>query len=403
MSNSVRSNRFRTRVMAAAAGGALLMATGSTAVASAQPGLNTTESNNADSKPDSKPDSGNQTSQPGLNTTPAEESPAPQGNQGQGEGQGQGNQTPQPGLNTTPAEESPAPQGNQGQGEGQGQGNQTPQPGLNTTPAEESPAPQGNQGQGQGNQTQPVEPQPTTPAPSYEEPTTPAPSYEQPTTPVEESPAPQGNQGDNQGGNSFEGVSDSNTDYIEEAPQADPAPQEAPVENQTPQAPEQQAAPQPEQQPAPQYQDQAPAVPAQPQPEQQPVEQKPVEPQLSEYEQAVHDLTSNYEQVSLAATAPPQCGEGATPACDAANGAAQAAEKFTQVINADGMIANAAAALETNSTTNQAVIDASHTANANADQRVAQAQQYGDTTNAAIAGFDQNVMGGQGDMESYGL
>ena len=335
MSNSVRSNRFRTRVMAAAAGGALLMATGSTAVASAQPGLNTTESNNADSKPDSKPDSGNQTSQPGLNTTPAEESPAPQG----------------------------------------------------------------NQGQGQGNQTQPVEPQPTTPAPSYEEPTTPAPSYEQPTTPVEESPAPQGNQG----GNSFEGVSDSNTDYIEEAPQADPAPQEAPVENQTPQAPEQQAAPQPEQQPAPQYQDQAPAVPAQPQPEQQPVEQKPVEPQLSEYEQAVHDLTSNYEQVSLAATAPPQCGEGATPACDAANGAAQAAEKFTQVINADGMIANAAAALETNSTTNQAVIDASHTANANADQRVAQAQQYGDTTNAAIAGFDQNVMGGQGDMESYGL
>ena len=352
MSNSVRSNRFRTRVMAAAAGGALLMATGSTAVASAQPGLNTTESNNADSKPDSKPDSGNQTSQPGLNTTPAEESPAPQGNQGQGESQGQG-----------------------------------------------------NQGQGQGNQTQPVEPQPTTPAPSYEEPTTPAPSYEQPTTPVEESPAPQGNQGqgDNQGGNSFEGVSDSNTDYIEEAPQADPAPQEAPVENQTPQAPEQQAAPQPEQQPAPQYQDQAPAVPAQPQPEQQPVEQKPVEPQLSEYEQAVHDLTSNYEQVSLAATAPPQCGEGATPACDAANGAAQAAEKFTQVINADGMIANAAAALETNSTTNQAVIDASHTANANADQRVAQAQQYGDTTNAAIAGFDQNVMGGQGDMESYGL
>ena len=290
MSNSVRSNRFRTRVMAAAAGGALLMATGSTAVASAQPGLNTTESNNADSKPDSKPDSGNQTSQPGLNTTPAEESPAPQGNQG-----------------------------------------------------------------------------------------------------------------DNQGGNSFEGVSDSNTDYIEEAPQADPAPQEAPVENQTPQAPEQQAAPQPEQQPAPQYQDQAPAVPAQPQPEQQPVEQKPVEPQLSEYEQAVHDLTSNYEQVSLAATAPPQCGEGATPACDAANGAAQAAEKFTQVINADGMIANAAAALETNSTTNQAVIDASHTANANADQRVAQAQQYGDTTNAAIAGFDQNIMGGQGDMESYGL
>ena len=367
MSNSVRSNRFRTRVMAAAAGGALLMATGSTAVASAQPGLNTTESNNADSKPDSKPDSGNQTSQPGLNTTPAEESPAPQGNQGQGESQGQGNQTSQPGLNTTPAEESPAPQG--------------------------------NQGQGQGNQTQPVEPQPTTPAPSYEEPTTPAPSYEQPTTPVEESPAPQGNQG----GNSFEGVSDSNTDYIEEAPQADPAPQEAPVENQTPQAPEQQAAPQPEQQPAPQYQDQAPAVPAQPQPEQQPVEQKPVEPQLSEYEQAVHDLTSNYEQVSLAATAPPQCGEGATPACDAANGAAQAAEKFTQVINADGMIANAAAALETNSTTNQAVIDASHTANANADQRVAQAQQYGDTTNAAIAGFDQNVMGGQGDMESYGL
>ena len=343
MSNSVRSNRFRTRVMAAAAGGALLMATGSTAVASAQPGLNTTESNNADSKsdskPDSKPDSGNQTSQPGLNTTPAEESPAPQGDQGQG------------------------------------------------------------QGQGQGNQTQPVEPQPTTPAPSYEEPTTPAPSYEQPTTPVEESPAPQGNQG----GNSFEGVSDSNTDYIEEAPQADPAPQEAPVENQTPQAPEQQAAPQPEQQPAPQYQDQAPAVPAQPQPEQQPVEQKPVEPQLSEYEQAVHNLTSNYEQVSLAATAPPQCGEGATPACDAANGAAQAAEKFTQVINADGMIANAAAALETNSTTNQAVIDASHTANANADQRVAQAQQYGDTTNAAIAGFDQNVMGGQGDMESYGL
>ena len=384
MSNSVRSNRFRTRVMAAAAGGALLMATGSTAVASAQPGLNTTESNNADSKPDSKPDSGNQTSQPGLNTTPAEESPAPQGNQGQGESQGQGNQTSQPGLNTTPAKESPAPQGNQGQGESQGQG---------------------NQGQGQGNQTQPVEPQPTTPAPSYEEPTTPAPSYEQPTTPVEESPAPQGNQGqgENQGGNSFEGVSDSNTDYIEEAPQADPAPQEAPVENQTPQAPEQQAAPQPEQQPAPQYQDQAPAVPAQPQPEQQPVEQKPVEPQLSEYEQAVHDLTSNYEQVSLAATAPPQCGEGATPACDAANGAAQAAEKFTQVINADGMIANAAAALETNSTTNQAVIDASHTANANADQRVAQAQQYGDTTNAAIAGFDQNVMGGQGDMESYGL
>ena len=339
--------------MAAAAGCALLMATGSTAVASAQPGLNTTESNNADSKSDSKPDSGNQTSQPGLNTTPAEESPAPQGDQGQGQGQGQG----------------------------QDQGNQT---------------------------SQPVEPQPTTPAPSYEEPTTPAPSHEQPTTPVEESPAPQGNHGQgqdqgNQGDNSFEGVSDSNTDYIEEAPQADPAPQEAPAENQTPQAPQQQAAPQPEQQPAPQYQEQAPAVPAQPQPEQQPVEQKPVEPQLSEYDQAVHDLTSTYEQVSLAATAPPQCSEGATPACDAANGAAQAAEKFTQVINADGMIANAAAALETNSTTNQAVIDASHTANANADQTVAQAQQYGDTTDAAISGFDQNVMGGQGDMESYGL
>ena len=376
MSNSVRSNRFRARVMAAAAGSALLMATGSAAVASAQPGLNTAESNSEDSNTDSKPDSGEQASQPGLNTTPAEESPAQDnsqgenGNQGQGESEGddQGRPASQPGLNTTPAEESPAQdnsQGNQGQDENSNQG-QAP-----------------NQGQGE-QASQPVEPQPTTPVPSYEEPTTPAPSYEQPTTPAEESPT-QGNGQDDQGqdNNVYEGVSDSKTSHIEAAP----AVQEAPAENQ------QQT---PGQQPAPQYQEQAPSNLSQP-------EQKPVEPQLSEYEQAVHDLTSTYEQVSLAATAPPQCGEGATPACDAANGAAQAAEQFNQVINTDGMIANAAAALETNSTTSQAVIDAADRANDTADQRIAQAQKHGDSTNAAISGFDQTVLGGQGDMANYGL
>ena len=151
--------------------------------------------------------------------------------------------------------------------------------------------------------------------------------------------------------------------------------------------------------PAPAVTQQAPAAEVAPEP-------PAPAPQLSQYDQAVEDLTSNIENISLAATAPPQCGDGATPACDVANGLAQTAQGFNEAINADQMIQDAAAAAANNAAANQAVVDAAANSNAQVEKSVNQAQQLGDTTNAAIDGFDAAYSGtttGQGALSNFGL